>query len=196
MDTNSKQTVLAGFGKLKLARYLVRSYDDLADVCQTVARQLLQYAERDQVFELFNAIECKGTCVPNTLSSVIFGFMVPEGVLQRKGFRSRQTRNPELRVPPTQAPKFECENGQTIFSADVSCFFDLYLLHRFIREVMNLSGEGMKLITSKRMAQMKLTESTSPDTGFGLKIAFPCECDTNALARLETQFLRQALTGS
>ena len=83
-----------------------------------------------------------------------------------------------------------------MFASDITCFFDLYLLHRFIREAMNLSGEGMKLITSKRSAKLTMTESSTTANSFGLTIGFPCDCNLELLIQLETRFLRQALTGS
>lgn len=83
-----------------------------------------------------------------------------------------------------------------MFWLQVNCFFDLYLLHRFIREAMNLTSEGMKLIKSKRSAELRHFASAGSSPGFGFKITFPCECDLEVLVQLETQFLRKALTGS
>jgi len=195
MDTPTKQIVLANYGKLKLARYLVRSYEDMVDVCQTVARQVINSVEGKQLFNLFNSIECRFTSVPNTLTSIIMGFMVPEKILTRQNFGSRPAREPEIRVPATQAPKYQSENGLTVFSSEIGCFFDLYLLHRFIRDAMNLSGEGMKLITSKRMSQLKVLKLKSGASKYKLSATFPCECEMENLIQLESQFLKQALTG-
>ncbi len=196
MESTTKQIILANYGRLKLARYLVRSYNDFADVCQTVARQVLHCADPEKVFELFNAIECKCALVPNTLSSMIVGFNVPEKILRRQGYRTRPSRIPELRVPPTQAPRYECNDERTTFSLKVTCFFDLYLLHRFILEAINLPGEGMKLIKSKRTARLGLSDSDSTSTSFKLAVTFACKCDHESLVQLETRFLRQALTGN
>ncbi len=196
METPTKQILLANYGNMKLARYLVRSYDDFVDVCHTVARQVLKCAERKQVFNLFNTIECTFTSVPNTLTSLIVGFTMPEKILSRQSYRSRPARDVEIRVPATHAPKYRCLEGQTLFSARISCFFDLYLLHRFIREAMNLPGEGMKLITSKRQAQITVSRLSEEQGGYRLKVAFPCECDVEKLVQMESHFLKQAMRSS
>ncbi len=165
--------MLQRYGAPKLARYFVRSLDDLLDVNETVLKRVLQGVDVADVEAVMKSIAFIPVQVPNTLTSLILGFQIPCLILDPVK-RTRSVRSP-MNPPPIDdsiKPRVCHRVNSTVIVAEIANFFDLYVLHRLLRNLMQCRIDGPKLIAAKRHIQMTIAKRQDGQPGFEFAIAF------------------------
>ncbi len=147
------------YGTSRPARYFVRTPVDLADVAETVFRQIGYYSTTRETPHIMRISKCTAMPVPNTLSSMILAIHLPERILTGAAVRNPEPRVSEIEAQLTDAPILAHSSGATCISKRIADFFDLYAFHWHVRRMLQTTTEGTRLWTAKRSASLRVTSA-------------------------------------
>lgn len=168
------EKLIARYGSPKLARYFVKSLEDLIDVVETVYKHVSQHVDNLQLIEILKSIECTSIPVPRTLSSHILCFSIPIAILESD---SRPTnvsgKVPDLKPAPTSLPKIVHETHRTVVSKDISTLYDIVVFERYFKSLMSQNSDGIKMFTTKRSAEIRTDSLPGEKQGYSLSVSFP-----------------------
>ncbi len=164
--------ILEKYGGLRPARYFIRSPIDLADVADTVFRQIGYYSSVRETPLIMRLSRCSALPIPNTLSSMILTISLPERILACSSPRNPDSRAVEMESDLTDAPVITHHDGLTCLSKRIANFFDLYMFHWNVRQILQSTTEGTRLWTAKRSASLRLDVNDSAGF-FEVAVAIP-----------------------
>ncbi|MGB5106897.1 MAG: hypothetical protein WBP29_10955 [Candidatus Zixiibacteriota bacterium] len=166
--------LLIKYGEPNLARYFVKSLEDLLDVVETVYKHVSQQVDTQDLNEVLAGIECFASPIPRTLSSHIFGFAIPSQIMDSENRATVMApRPPDMKIPAASQPQIVHQNGKTMLVKEISSLYDIVVFQRFFKSLMNANSDGIKMFTTKRSAEVKIGKLASSETGFQLVISFP-----------------------
>ena len=166
--------LLTKYGEPNLARYFVKSLEDLLDVVETVYKHVSQQVETQDLTEVLNGIECFASPIPRTLSSHIFGFSIPSQIMDAE---NRSTvvaqRQSELKTTSANQPQIVHKENKTMLVKEIATLYDIVIFQRYFKSLMNQNSDGIKMFTTKRNAEVKIVKLNAPKNGFQLVVSFP-----------------------
>jgi hypothetical protein len=164
--------LLVKYGTPKLARYFVKSLEDVLDVIETVYKHISQQVEAKDLVEILKCVECTAVPIPRTLSSHILCFSIPNIVLSADN-RPANIINKQLELKPGAAanPRIVHEPGKTMLIKEISSFYDMVVFQRFFKSLMSQNSDGIRMFATKRSAELK-AESLSEKPGYLLTVSF------------------------
>ncbi len=171
-ECNSNETVLEKYGPLKMARYLVRTFDDWSDVCETLNRRVQENVEAGDFEAILRLIECWAMSVPNTVSSVIVGFNVPTLIIEEQRGVGRVKRPMQIDPNGRKKPAILKSDKALAITYDVKNLLDLHVFNQFVHNPLALKTEGLDIGSVKRMMKVSVKKVEGPAANF--TIIFTC----------------------
>ena len=166
--------LLAKYGEAKLARYFVKSLEDLLDVVETVHKHLGQQVDGIDLMDVLRGVECSAVPIPRTLSSHILCFTVPRKTLESDNRPSHLAGRPqELKIGSAAYPRIVHESSRTLLVKEICSLYDLVVFQRFFKTLMTQNSDGIKMFTTKRSAEIKTAKLAEEKSGYLLTVSFP-----------------------
>ena len=184
--TTVRQALTPNYGAPRLARYLVRSFVDCIDVCETIKRQVQERVEPSDVEKVFHQIECMAIAVPNTISSVIMGFSIPSRILEDQR-TLRRSKLLQLDYSISPKPAIRKSDKAVVIAHDVKNLFDLQALEFHLRDAGELKAAGLEPDTIKNTTKITVKKKDGVKTNFSLIL-------TCAISPSEAEVKGQAAT--
>lgn len=186
IDTDGS-TVMAGataskYGPVRMARYLLRSFDDCFDVCETINRQVQERVERDDIEPLFREIECWAMAVPNTVSNIIVGFGIPSLILENRQTTTRPVRPLQFDFSRSPQPAVKRTDKALVMAHDVKSFFDLNAFNHYLRNPEGLKAQGLELAKIRKTMKMTVKKRDGVKANFALILTCAVESDEEKIA--------------
>ncbi len=165
-----------------MARYLLRSFDDCFDVCETINCQVQERVERNDIEPVFREIECWAMAVPNTASSVIVGLGIPSLILEGQRTTTRPIRPLQLDFSKSPKPAVKRTDKALVIAHDVKSFFDLHALNHYLRNPEGLKAQGLELATIRKTMKMMIKKRDGVKANFALILTCTVESDEEKIA--------------
>ncbi len=186
VDTDSgtpkARATASKYGTARMARYLLRSFYDWFDVCETVSRQVQEGVEREDIEPVFREIECWAMAVPNTASSVIVGLGIPSLILEGQRTTTRPIRPLQLDFSKSPKPAVKRTDKALVIAHDVKSFFDLHALNHYLRNPEGLKAQGLELATIRKTMKMMIKKRDGVKANFALILTCTVESDEEKIA--------------
>jgi hypothetical protein len=160
-----------------MARYLLRSFDDWFDVCETVNRQVQERVERDDIEPVFREIECWAMAVPNTASAIIVGLGIPSQILDDRQTTTRPIRPLQLDFSKSPKPAVKRAHQALVMAHDVKSFFDLNAFSHYLRNPEDLKAQGLELATMRKTVKVMIKKRDGVKANFALILT--CTVESN-----------------
>jgi hypothetical protein len=181
IDADSGATVVRAtvskYGAVRMARYLLRSFDDWFDVCETVNRQVQESVERDEIEPVFREIECWAMTVPNTASAIIVGLGIPGHILEDQRTTTHPVRPLQLDFSKSPKPAIKKTQKAFVMAHDVKSFFDLSAFSHYLRNPEDLKAQGLELATIRKTMKMIIKKRDGVKANFALILTCTIESD-------------------
>jgi len=165
-----------------MARYLLRSFDDCFDVCETINRQVQERVERDDIEPVFREIECWAMAVPNTASSIIVGLGIPSQILEDRRTTTRPIRPLQLDFSKSPKPAVKRTHKALVMAHDVKSFFDLNAFNHYLRNPEGLKAQGLELAVIRKTMKMMIKKRDGVKANFALILTCTVESDEEKTA--------------
>jgi hypothetical protein len=156
------------YGAKRMARYLLRSFDDCFDVCETINRQVQERVERDDIEPVFREIECWALAVPNTVSNIVVGFGIPGLILDNRQTTTHPVRPLHLDFSKIPEPAVRKANTALVMAHDIKSFFDLNALNHYLRNPEGLKVHGLELAKIRKTMTMTVKKRDGIKANFAL----------------------------
>jgi hypothetical protein len=166
--TNVIAAVAAKYGTTRMARYLLRSFEDWFDVCETINRQVIERVERDDVEPLYHEIPCWAMAVPNTFSSVIIGLGIPSAILDENRTSTHTVRPYRIDFSASAQPAIRKTDRMIVLAHDVKSLFDLNAFNQYLRNPDGLKEHGLEIASIKRSIRMTVKKRDGIKANFAL----------------------------
>ena len=160
-----------------MARYLLRSFDDWFDVCETVNRQVQERVERDEIEPVFHEIECWAMTVPNTASAIIVGLGIPSQILEDQRTTTRPVRPLQLDFSKSPKPAVKRARQALVMAHDVKSFFDLSAFSHYLQNSEGLKAQGLELATMRKTVKMIIKKRDGVKANFALILTCTVDSD-------------------
>jgi len=170
------------YGAVRMARYLLRSFDDCFDVCETINRQVQERVERDDIEPVFREIECWAMAVPNTASSIIVGLGIPSQILEDRRTTTRPIRPLQLDFSKSPKPAVKRTHKALVMAHDVKSFFDLNAFNHYLRNPEGLKAQGLELAVIRKTMKMMIKKRDGVKANFALILTCTVESDEEKTA--------------
>jgi len=158
-----------------MARYLLRSFDDCFDVCETINRQVQERVERDDIEPVFREIECWAMAVPSTASSIIVGLGIPSLILEDQWTTTRPIRPLQLDFSKSPKPAVKRTHKALVMAHDVKSFFDLNAFSHYLRNPEGLKAQGLELAAIRKTMRMMIKKRDGVKANFALIVTCALE---------------------
>ncbi|MCX6832084.1 MAG: hypothetical protein NT028_08125 [candidate division Zixibacteria bacterium] len=165
------------YGAVRMARYLLRSFDDCIDVCETINHQVQERVERDDIEAVFREIECWAMAVPNTVSNIIVGFGIPSLILEDRQTTTHPIRPLQLDFSKSPEPAVKRTPKALVMAHDVKSFFDLNAFNHYLRNPEGLKAQGLELATMRKTMKMMIKKRDGVKANFALILTCTVESD-------------------
>lgn len=172
IDTNELGLTATKYGPTRMARYLLRSFEDWFDVCETIHRQILEKVERDDVEPIYHEIPCWAMAVPNTVSSVIIGLGIPGSILESSHTSTRPVRPLRVDFSRGAEPAIKKTDSTVVLAHDIKCLFDLNAFSHYLRDPVKLKAQGIELTSVKRSIRMTVKKRDGIRANFALILTY------------------------
>lgn len=166
--TDTEGATTSKYGAKRMARYLLRSFDDCFDVCETINRQVQERVERDDIESVFREIECWAMAVPNTVSNIIFGFGIPGLILDDRQTTTYPIRPVQLDFSKIPKPAIKRTRKAMVMAHDIKSFFDLNAFNHYLRNPEGLKAQGLEFATIRRTMKMMIKKRDGVCANFAL----------------------------
>jgi hypothetical protein len=176
-NTATAQVTPSKYGAVRMARYLLRSFDDWFDVCETINRQVQERVERNDIEPVFREIECWAMAVPNTASNIIVGFGIPSLILENRQTTTRPVRPLQFDFSRSPQPGVKRTDKTLVMAHDVKSFFDLNTFSHYLRNPEGLKAHGLELATIRRTMKMMIKKRDGVKANFALILTCAVESD-------------------
>jgi hypothetical protein len=165
------------YGAARMARYLLRSFDDWFDVCETVSRQVQERVEREDIEPVFREIECWAMAVPNTVSAIIVGLGIPSVILDDQRTTTRPIRSLQLDFSKSPKPAVKRAHNSVVMAHDVKSFFDLNAFNHYLRNPEDMKAQGLELAIMRKTVKMIIKKRDGVKANFALILTCAMESD-------------------
>jgi hypothetical protein len=159
------------YGATRLARYLVRTFDDCFDVCETLSRRIQENVDPGDIEPVFRGIECWAMPVPKSVSSIIVGLGVPSSILDDQKTGSRPVKFRQIDFTDHQKPLVRRSEQTVVIAQDVKSFYDLQAFHHFMKDPQGLATEGVELALIRRTIRLRVKKQDGVKANFSLILA-------------------------
>jgi hypothetical protein len=181
--TATTQAATSKYGPSRMARYLLRSFDDWFDVCDTVNRQVQERVERVDIEPVFHQIECWAMAVPNTASAIIVGLGIPSQILEDKQTTMRPVRPLQLDFSKSPKPAVKRVRQALVMAHDVKSFFDLSAFSHYLQNPEGLKAQGLELATMRKTVKIMIKKRDGVKANFALILTCTVESDEEKATR-------------
>jgi hypothetical protein len=171
------RATVSKYGAVRMARYLLRSFDDWFDVCETVNRQVQERVERDEIEPVFHEIECWAMTVPNTASAIIVGLGIPSQILEDQRTTTRPVRPLQLDFSKSPKPAVKRARQALVMAHDVKSFFDLSAFSHYLQNSEGLKAQGLELATMRKTVKMIIKKRDGVKANFALILTCTVDSD-------------------
>lgn len=175
--TVAARATASKYGAVRMARYLLRSFDDWFDVCETINRRVQETVERDDIEPVFHEIECWAMAVPNTASAIIVGLGIPSQILDDRRTMTRPIRPLQLDFSKSPKPAVRRANRALVMAQDVKSFFDLSAFNHYLRNPEDLKAQGLELTVMRKTIKMMIKKRDGVKANFALILTCAVESD-------------------
>lgn len=151
-----------------MARYLLRSFEDCLDVCETINRQVQERVGRDDIEPVFREIECWAMAVPNTASDIIVGFGIPGLILENQRTTTHPVRPLQFDFNKNPKPAVMRTDRALVMAHDVKSFFDLNAFNHYLRNPEGLKAQGLELAAIRRTLKMTVQKRDGVRANFAM----------------------------
>jgi hypothetical protein len=165
------------YGTARMARYLLRSFDDWFDVCETVSRQVQEGVEREDIEPVFREIECWAMAVPNTASAIIVGLGIPSAILDDQRITTHPIRPLQLDFSKSPKPAIKKSHNSLVMAHDVKSFFDLNAFNHYLRNPEDMKTHGLELAALRKTVKMLIKKRDGVKANFALILTCSVESD-------------------
>jgi hypothetical protein len=184
--TNTTRATASKYGAVRMARYLLRSFDDWFDVCETINRQVQERVERNDIEPVFHEIECWAMAVPNTVSAIIVGLGIPSVILEDRPTTTRPIRPLYFDFNKSPKPDVRRAHKTLVMAHDIKSFFDLNAFSHYLRNPEDLKAEGLELASMRKTMKMMIKKRDGIRANFALILTCTVEAnDGNAASQPE-----------
>ena len=173
--TATARATASKYGAMRMARYLLRSFDDCFDVCETINRQVQERVERDDIEPVFREIECWAMAVPSTASSIIVGLGIPSLILEDQWTTTRPIRPLQLDFSKSPKPAVKRTHKALVMAHDVKSFFDLNAFSHYLRNPEGLKAQGLELAAIRKTMRMMIKKRDGVKANFALIVTCALE---------------------
>jgi len=181
-DTATARATASKYGAVRMARYLLRSFDDCFDVCDTINRQVQERVERNDIESVFREIECLAMPVPDTVSNIIIGLRIPSLILEDQWITTRPIRPLQLDFSKSHKPAVKRTDKTLVMAHDVKSFFDLIAFSHYLRNPEGLKAQGLELATIRKTMRMMIKKLDGVKANFALIVTCAIESGEKATA--------------
>jgi hypothetical protein len=171
------RTTVLKYGPSRMARYLLRSFDDCFDVCETINHQVQERVERDDIELVFRDIECWAMAVPNTASNVIVGLGIPSAILDDQQITTRPIRPLQFDFSKVPRPAIKRTHKALVIAHDIKSFFDLNAFNHYLRNSEALRAQGLELAAIRKNMRMMIKKRDGIKANFALILTCTVESD-------------------
>ena len=191
VDTDSgtpkARATASKYGTARMARYLLRSFYDWFDVCETVSRQVQEGVEREDIEPVFREIECWAMPVPNTTSAIIVGLGIPSAILDDQRITTRPIRPLQLDFSKSPKPAIRRAHNSLVMAHDVKSFFDLNAFNYYLRNPEDMKAHGLELATMRKTIKMIIKKRDGVKANFALILTCVIKSDDEQGAQESTE---------
>jgi hypothetical protein len=175
-------TPTSKYGAKRMARYLLRSFEDCLDVCETINRQVQERVGRDDIEPVFREIECWAMAVPNTASDIIVGFGIPGLILENQQTTTHPIRPLQFDFNKNPKPAIMRTNKALVMAHDVKSLFDLNAFNHYLRNPEGLKAQGLELAAIRRTMKMTVRKRDGAKANFALILTCTVESNEEKIA--------------
>ncbi len=172
MDSHSNTT----YGKSRTIRYLINSVDDLREVTDTVLFLVRHNCNADDFADLMESIPLSAIPMPQSLSSFILGFMMPEKLLSKAAATQPQVSRGfnDTEMPDNLSdPDIQLLDGWSQVSFELKALSDLYCALQKIIRLLQSNSERLEFVNLKRRTRLKVSQLGGSSEGLRLDVRVP-----------------------
>lgn len=172
MDSNPNTT----YGKSRTIRYLINSVDDLREVTDTVLFLVRHNCSSDDFADLLESIPLSAIPMPQSLSSFILGFIMPDELLSKAAETQPQVSRGfnDAGIPDNLSdPDIQLLDGWSQVSFELRTLSDLYCTLQKIIRLLQSNSERLEFVNLKRRTRLKVAQLGSSSKGLKLDVRVP-----------------------